>query len=290
MSDVKTRYHIDNNYLTAPLAFGEIRLVQIGRRYCEASEIIPAHLHLNWFELTAVTRGEAAVVTGGEETRVCQGEMYLSLPCDIHEIRAVGHERLEYDFFSFYCVDGELSRELDLITRSVRAGGERVFRDEKITSIVKNAISEISLKSQPYSEKLLSSLFFALTVYLIRDLTEAPHASPDVSDAEILCFGLMNYIDTHIYSIRSLTDVAESFNYNYSYLSKLFARTTGRTLSEYYRQRKMETAKALVIEGKKKIGEIADMLGYDLYSFSKAFKARYGVSPKRMQLGDKALS
>lgn len=290
MSDVKTRYHIDNNYLTAPLAFGEIRLVQIGRRYCEASEIIPAHLHLNWFELTAVTRGEAAVVTGGEETRVCQGEMYLSLPCDIHEIRAVGHERLEYDFFSFYCVDGELSRELDLITRSVRAGGERVFRDEKITSIVKNAISEISLKSQPYSEKLLSSLFFALTVYLIRDLTEAPHASPDVSDAEILCFGLMNYIDTHIYSINTLGDVAESFNYNYSYLSKLFARTTGRTLSEYYRQRKMETAKALVIEGKKKIGEIADMLGYDLYSFSKAFKARYGVSPKRMQLGDKALS
>jgi AraC-like DNA-binding protein len=45
----------------------------------------------------------------------------------------------------------------------------------------------------------------------------------------------------------------------------------------------METGKALVLENKKSISEIAEMLGYNLYSFSKAFKKRYGVSPKIMQ-------
>ena len=45
----------------------------------------------------------------------------------------------------------------------------------------------------------------------------------------------------------------------------------------------MEIAKTLIMEKKKKINEIAEMLGYNLYSFSKSFKSTYGVSPKHMQ-------
>ena len=36
----KTRYHLDNSYITNPLKFGNIRLYQIGRLYCESSQII----------------------------------------------------------------------------------------------------------------------------------------------------------------------------------------------------------------------------------------------------------
>jgi DNA mismatch repair protein MutS len=35
-------------------------------------------------------------------------------------------------------------------------------------------------------------------------------------------------------------------------------------------------------------GEIAEMLGYNLYSFSKAFKRTYGISPKNLQKQEKA--
>ena len=47
----------------------------------------------------------------------------------------------------------------------------------------------------------------------------------------------------------------------------------------------METGKVLILEKKKNISEIAEMLGYNLYSFSKAFKRMHGVSPKGMQMG-----
>ena len=93
----------------------------------------------------------------------------------------------------------------------------------------------------------------------------------------------MNYIDTHIYTIKKLEELAPKFNYSYGYLSGLFQRTTGKTLSEYHKHRKMETGKALILEKKKRISEIAEMLGYNLYSFSKAFKNTYGISPKIMQ-------
>ena len=75
------------------------------------------------------------------------------------------------------------------------------------------------------------------------------------------------------------------FNYNYSYLSALFSRVTGKTLRGYYLDRRLEIAKTMVLEKNKKIWEIAEMLNYSsAFAFSKAFISKYGISPKKMQL------
>ncbi len=283
MKETKTRYHFDNNYVDEPIRIGDIRLFQIGRRYCEPGEIIAAHLHGSWFELTIVTAGKGTVITNGERTPVSAGDIYLSFPCDIHDIHADTDARLEYDFFSFYSEEAEIGAALEEITRSHRGGESRLFRDAVTASLVTNAMAEFSPAGQPYAEQLLGSLFRAVLIYVIRNFRNVKSSTANVSEAEILCFQLMNYIDTHLYSIKRLDDVAGAFNYNYGYLSGLFKRTTGKTVSQYFQNRKMETARVLVMEGKKPISEIAEMLGYSLYSFSKAFKARYGVSPKAMQ-------
>ena len=92
----------------------------------------------------------------------------------------------------------------------------------------------------------------------------------------------MNYIDTHIFSISSLEDVAETMNYNYSYLSALFRKTTGSTLLSYYHQKRLDVARQLIAEGTMKMTEIAETLNYSsLYSFSRAFKENFGISPKQ---------
>ena len=283
MSENKTRYHLVNTYVNNPLRFGNVYLIQIGRRYCEPTEIIPAHPHLNWFELTIISSGKGVIITNEEETPVKSGDIYLSFPCDIHEIRADEQTKLEYDFFSFYCDDSLLKNDLKSITQNFRGGYSRIFQDEKIADLIQKAITEFSIKDQLYTEHLLADIFHLSIVYLIRDFNHEQQKTANVSDAEILCFQLMNYINTHIYSLQKLEDLAPKFNYNYSYLSGLFKKTTGKTLLEYYQQRKMEIAKVLILEKKKKISEIAEMLHYSLYSFSKAFKAKYGVSPKTMQ-------
>ncbi len=280
MLENKTLYHFNRHYVNNPLPFGTINLLQIGRRYCKPTEIITAHPHLNWFELTIVTGGKGTVVTNGVETKVQSGDIYLSFPCDVHEIRADEKEKLEYDFFSFSCNDTKLKQDLKNITRNYWGSESRSFQDEKISDLIQYAIAEFLVEDQPYSEQLLTDIFHLIIVYLIRDFNNTKQNAAHISQSEILCFQLMNYIDTHIYSLQKLDELAPKFNYNYGYLSGLFKRTTGKTISEYYNHRKMETAKALILEKKKKISEIAEMLGYNLYSFSKAFKAKYGVSPK----------
>ena len=261
----KTRYHLTKHYVENPLPFGNIHLLQLGRRYCDPTEIISPHPHLNWFELTIVTKGSGSIITNGEENIVKAGDIYLSFPCDIHEIRADQDVCLEYDFFSFYCLDKTLAKDLKNITRNYRGGDKRIFQE------------------QPHSQTALSDIFQLIVVYLIRDFNSIHQNTTTVSEPEVLCFQLMNYIDTNIYTIKKLEELAPKFNYSYGYLSSLFQRTTGKTLSEYYRHRKMETGKALILEKKKSISEIAEMLGYNLYSFSKAFKGMYGISPKNIQ-------
>ena len=275
-------YHINKTYMSEQPCFGDLLLVQIGRRHCSPAAVIAPHPHLNWFELTIVTSGEGFVATNGEDTAVKAGDLYLSFPCDIHEIRAADNEKMEYDFFSFIPQDESTVQEFNRIIQNYRSAHHRVFRDERISFLVSNAISEFSV--QPDSDTLLTHLFSSILIYLIRDFSDLSRNIPRLSDAELLCYQLMNYIDTHIYTLRNLEELAQETNYNYRYLSTLFKKTTQTTLLEYYQNRRLETAKVLILERKKKIGEIAEMLNYvSLFSFSKAFKAKYGVSPKIFQ-------
>lgn len=276
----KTRYHFNNLYLDDPLKFGNIRLVQIGRRYCEASAVIPAHPHLNWFELTIVTSGSGEIITNSQPHTINSGEIYLSFPCDVHELRASKTESFEYDFFSFYCEDGELKKEFEQIAQNYRSPEKRTFRDDKISSLVKYALPEFSVRNI-YSKNILESIFNLIIMYLIRDFSNIPQETSNISDAKILCLQLMNYIDTHIYSIHDLKSIGEPFNYSYNHLSSLFRKTTGKKLSEYYQNRKLETAKIL-LDNRKKVVEVSEMLNYSSpFAFSNAFKKKFGISPKQ---------
>ena len=210
----KTRYHLSKHYVENPLPFGNIYLLQLGRRYCEPTEIISPHPHLNWFELTIVTKGSGSIITNGEENIVKAGDIYLSFPCDIHEIKADQDVRLEYDFFSFYCTDKALSKDLKNITRNYRGGDKRIFQDGKISQLIEYAISEFISQEQPHSQTALSDIFQLLIVYLIRDFNNIHQNTTTVSEPEVLCFQLMNYIDTHIYTIKKLEELAPKFNYS----------------------------------------------------------------------------
>ena len=56
----------------------------------------------------------------------------------------------------------------------------------------------------------------------------------------------------------------------------------GITLLDYYRQRKLKTARLLLSEEGATVSKVVALLGYSsLYTFSRAFKEMYGVAPSR---------
>ena len=91
---------------------------------------------------------------------------------------------------------------------------------------------------------------------------------------------VIKYIKNHPSENPSREKLAEIVHLNPDYLSRLFRKQTGATLSDYITATKMETAKRLLLESHQNIGRIAADLGYTNFSyFSKKFREHTGVSP-----------
>ncbi len=278
------KYHLDKSFIKNPLKFNDIYLVQIGRLYFAPGDNMHLHSHKSYFELTIITDGEGEVITNGIPAPVKRGDIYLSLPRDMHEIRSSVNAPMKYDFYSFYTENEEYSSALDSAT-SYLSPEERVFTDERIAALVCDAIMEF-IEGKTFSDDLLYLIFKQIMIYIIRDVKSGERKRiRSASAAESMCYKIMNYIDTHVYTIRSLEEVAEALNYNYSYLSSLFKSTTGNTLFSYYESKRLDLARELLADGTQSVTEIADLLGYSsLYSFSRAFKDSFGKSPKKYMM------
>ncbi len=282
---VNTDYHLDKKYFYQPLRFGDILLYQIGRAFANGKTVVDSHIQPDLFELTVITKGKGKIYTNSVATAVERGDIYLSFPCDIHKIESDIDDPLRFDFIAFTCNSSDLRDELEKITEKHLPPSSRVVRDERINALLGHALAEITCENE-YSNELLTAIFKQLTIYLIRcfkDLKSANKLGPD-DRSEALCYRIMNYIDTHIYSLNKLDDLADVTGYSYSYLSAPFKKHTSNTISFYYREKKLDVARLLIEENRLKITEISELLGYaSVYAFSKAFSARFSLSPRAYQ-------
>jgi AraC-like DNA-binding protein len=189
---------------------------------------------------------------------------------------------MKYDFFAFDTACQRHKCELERIMLEYSGADRRLFSDERINFLVSNAISEFQRDGFD-STSLLEAIFTQIMIYIVRNFCSAEMACPGrVTNPEMLCYRLMNYIDTHIYSMKHLEELADVTGYSYGYLSALFKKTTSGTLTAYYKNKKLDIARMLVLENKLKMHEIAEILNYaSVYAFSKAFKQYFGSSPEK---------
>jgi AraC-like DNA-binding protein/mannose-6-phosphate isomerase-like protein (cupin superfamily) len=280
-------YHLDIRHVYDPLSYGESLLFQIGRLFCSPNSLIDTHPHINWLELTLVSGGRGSVSTNGVPSAVQKGDLYLSFPGDFHQIRSSEKEPLQFDFFSFNSTNPETKAGFEKLMKDFASPTKRVFRDERIPTLVGDAISElISKEPDKYTATIVESIFKLIFSYTLRDFFQKPFAETfgTTSKEEELAYQVMHYVDTHLFEIQKLSSLASTFGYNYSYLSNAFRKITGHTISRYFEDRRIAAAKSLLNENKLKVKEIALRLNYSsLYSFSKAFKNETGISPKGFQ-------
>ncbi len=88
-------------------------------------------------------------------------------------------------------------------------------------------------------------------------------------------------VDTDITADLSLKNMAKLLNVNPSYLSTHFKKETGKTLTDYVNNRRIERAKQLLKSQNLQIQTVAQSCGiFDVNYFTKLFKKYTGVTPK----------
>ncbi len=282
---MQNRYHLDRSYVHDPIDYGNIQLFQIGRLYCLPTDLIAPHYHVNWFELTIITDGKGTITTNGTAIPVQKGDIYLSFPHDVHAIESDENAPLRYDFFSFQASDEEKSKLLAQIMRDYASAESRLFSDPLVGQTVNHAISEF-IADNTYKNQLLSAYFETVLLLILRNFSPSTQ-SLEQTDKRALCFAVMHYIDTHLLSLKYVSELTHVFPYSYHHLAKLFQKTTSQSLTDYYTKQRFELAKHLLTKSNLSVGEVSEKLNYATpYAFSKAFKNHTGIAPRAAKKQD----
>lgn len=135
---------------------------------------------------------------------------------------------------------------------------------------------------------------FAIKIEKIRTLSEASDMMSELMHKYctlVKKHSMKNYslpvqkvltaIDSDLTADLSLHSLAEIFNINASYLSSLFKRETGKTLTDYVSHKRIEHAAYLLQTTNLQIQVVAQHCGiFDVNYFAKMFKKYMGKTPK----------
>lgn len=97
-----------------------------------------------------------------------------------------------------------------------------------------------------------------------------------------LALSLKEFIDSGEGLLSDIGDIEKEFSYSYRHLSQLFKKEFGISLMSYRDEKRMEHAKRLLRT--ESVATVAVAVGFgSIYSFSRAFKAHFGVSPSAVK-------
>ncbi len=157
-----------------------------------------------------------------------------------------------------------------LLRKAAETGGVHPMYIDRVSSDF--ALKIEAMKSLSGSFALMTEMFRSYC-HLVRN-----HSVKKYSP---LIRGVMVIIDSDLSAQLSLNSLAKSQNISPGYLSALFRKETGKTLTEYIRERRMENAEYLLASTNLQIQTVALHSGIlDLQYFSKLFKKHTGKSPK----------
>ena len=157
----------------------------------------------------------------------------------------------------------------------------------KIFQHFKNIIRENEETNQFYLDVILSELNLLL-IELTRIMESDSNSknvftnnfSSIVRKVEIVQ-KVIEYIDDNITSGDITVDgIGKRFFLTASYLSRIFKLETGKTISQYKRDKRLEISKKMLIEDNLTVSEVSEKMNYcSIHYFSSEFKKKYGFPP-----------
>lgn len=261
---------------------GFVRPLQISEVALEAGGQIFEHMQC-CHEITYIISGEGFFYTNDEVIQVRRGDVHVVAEGDRHKILGGAFEKLR-----FICLGFKF--------REYPAGFEEICRFfERSPKLARNSEGELryifdmlvnefytnSAKRDITIESLIRLVLIKVfrLFYTTKDPTEYPAGSGGVN---MTVYNIVKYIDSNIYTVRTVREIAASLSYTENYISHVFKSKMGVSLLTYIKKKKLEAARVLIEHKNMEVREIAELLRFDsVQSMSRAFKQEYGRTPKQ---------
>ena len=142
---------------------------------------------------------------------------------------------------------------------------------------VKQIANECMFKDE-YSDHLTSALLKALIINVVKRKNMNMINAGDKTNT--LVKKIIDYISNHYSNELNYETIEKQFNFNPSYLNRIFKAHTGKTLHEFILQYRLNTAMEILRTQTIPVNHVASLCGFtNPYHFAKAFRKFVGVSP-----------
>ncbi len=160
---------------------------------------------------------------------------------------------------------------LTLATRAAIEGG--------IPEIEAYNLSDVYAQKADVSKKIEEVLhLFAVVYYDFAKRVQLVRKRKAYSYPITIC---ISYILDHLHYQITLTELAKVCSLTPQYLSTLFRKETGLTITQYIMKEKLETAKQMLTYSEHTLQEIASFLGFCSHSsFTAHFRNSYNITPR----------
>ena len=133
------------------------------------------------------------------------------------------------------------------------------------------------------AEQMLKNLleYFIIGLFRKNELNAPTLIEEELSTASpVNANEIVSYIDDNFKERITLDELAFLFRTNRSTLCKVFKNSTGKTISEYVGNKKLQVAKNKIETTDKTLTEIAENLNFEsIHYFTRFFKKHLGITP-----------
>lgn len=194
---------------------------------------------------------------------------------------------VHFDFSDSVCTYYKevLNKELDTILKD-RSKSYYIIPEVGTISLTQrapllfNQLLDLSRQELIYSNQILDYALSLLIMEISQEFIEMHYKiknniSPNVAR-------IMEWMKGNYYKNLRISEIASEFGYNPDYLSTLFVKNTGTTISNYMNKIRIDISKSLIINYDLSVKEVAYSCGFsDEKYFMKVFKKQEGMTPSQ---------
>ena len=240
------------------------------------SNVFNMHAH-DWLEILYFISGKGQYIIKDTVYPMDAGDIFVIRPGEMHKLQidsSVPYERIVIRF-SPALLDGWDSKDSLLKVFYDRPEGSKNRFKSEVSTKVKTAFRDYSFDEINNIElNLFGRLLLILTAL------ESIYTSGESIGSENIKEQLLSYVNNHIFEDLSVQAVAETFGKSRSQISRIFKQTTGTSLWDYIITKRLSEARSMIQKGESAHQAAGDCGFADYSAFYRAYKSRFGVSPR----------
>ena len=282
MAEVDGRlFAFENLFWRQNMLLDFIKILQISEIVLEPGGQIFDHEQI-CHEITYVVSGAGYFYTDGSAMRADYGDIHVVSKGQYHKIIGDENEKLRYICIGFDF--GEIPDNFREIAAFFANSPSFLLKSEgdirHLFDMMINEFYQNTAEKNMVLEHIIKLILIRVYQRFINSSKKLNSERNSIKKKSSTVYGIIKYIDINIYNVKSVREIAAALNFTENYISHIFKASMGISLSAYIKQRKVQTARALLENQNMTLTEIAEILNFDsVQSLSRAFKQEYSKTP-----------